>query len=98
MADANSTAVAITSLSQTFVAYTAFLPPLREVRRGSLDDPGIRGDVRLGEAAATALSLGIGFMLGQLTGSSLPLWTTVIVAGIVIGIYELALNGERVAE
>lgn len=98
MANSSDAAIAITALGQTFVGYSFFLPPLREVRQAARTDSSMQGDVRLGEFAATSLALAVGMMLSQLSGSSLPIYTSLVTAAILIGVYEYALQGERVME
>jgi hypothetical protein len=97
-ADAGTAAAASIALGQTIGAYSFFLPPLREVRRAGTTDTAMRGDVRLGQVASAALSLGVAAILANLTGSTLPVAVTVIVALIIAFLYETALRGERLFE
>jgi len=89
---------AIVSLGQTVSAYSFFLPPLREVRQAGRNDAAMRGDVRLGEIAAFAVTTSIAVMISSMVGSQVPLITSVILAAVVFTLYEIALNGERVME
>lgn len=95
---ADATGVAALALGQTVGAYAFFLPSLREVRQAPPTDPLIRGDVRLGQVAAGALSIGIGAIMANLTGSTVPLLVAVFIAAIISVIYEFALRGERILE
>jgi hypothetical protein len=58
----------------------------------------MRGDVRMGQVASAALSLGVAGILANLTGSTLPVVVTIIVALIIAFLYETALRGERLFE
>lgn len=98
MANELATAFAVTALGQTIAVFPVFLPRLGEVRKTSGQDPDMRGDVRLGEFAAAGISLTVGFTLSQLSGSPTPIITAAIMAGVIIAVYEMALNGERIAE
>jgi len=86
------------SLSQTQSAYAFFLPPLREVRQAGKSDPVMTGDVRLGQIAAGSLTIGIGVIMGGLTGSSLPVLVSIAIGLIIAFVYELALRNERLFE
>lgn len=89
---------AIVSLGQTVSAYSFFLPTLREVRKAGPDDSAMRGDVRMGEVAAAVVTTAIAVMISSMVGSQVPLITSVILTGVVIALYEIALNGERIME
>lgn len=96
--DGSIMAAATVSLGQSVTAYSFFLPPLREVRQASTRDPVMRGDVRLGQVAAAAVTLSIGAMLSYLVSSAIPLTVAVLTALTIAAIYETALNGERIFE
>ena len=98
MADAATASAAAIALGQTVGAYSFFLPPLREVRRAGTSDAAMRGDVRMGQVASAALSLGVAGILANLTGSTLPVTVTIVVALIIAMLYETALRGERLFE
>lgn len=83
------------SIGQTVVAYQFFLPTLREVRQADPGDPRMRGDVFLGQVAAGSVSLGVGILLGWMTGSKLPLVVSAFIALVIAGLYHYALNGQR---
>lgn len=83
------------SIGQTVVAYQFFLPTLREVRQADPNDAKMRGDVLLGQVAAGSVSLGVGVLLGWLTGSKLPLMVSGFIALVIAGLYHYALNGQR---
>lgn len=100
MADASNGGVAAASLSipLTITSYQFFLPKLGEVRRAEPDDAYMRGDVYLGQLAAGATSVSVGAMLTLLTGSKVPLWTSVFVALIIAGVYQYALGNMTLGE
>lgn len=98
MADPGALQAATISIGQTVIAYQFFLPNLREVRRAEVSDTKMRGDVRLGQFAAGAVSASVGAMLSWMTGSSLPLIVTVFIAVIIAAVYQYALNGNEVME
>lgn len=81
------------AIGQTVFAYSYFLPPLREVRRASPNDPDMRGDVYMGQAAAMAVSLSVGGLVTWMTGSSIPILTSVAVAIVIAVIYHYAMRG-----
>lgn len=97
-ADAGALTAASLSLGQTVTAYTFFLPPLREVRQAGADNATIRGDVRMGQVAAGALSIGVAAIMSSLTSSTLPIVVSFIVAIIIAFMYETALRRERLFE
>lgn len=92
MADASAVGAASISLGQTVVAYQFFLPRLSEVRRADPSDPLLSGDVYLGQVAAGAVSVSVGVMLSALTGSRVPLYTSLFMALVIGGLYHYALR------
>lgn len=92
MADASAVGAASISLGQTVVAYQFFLPRLSEVRRADPNDPLLSGDVYLGQVAAGAVSVSVGVMLSALTGSRVPLYTSLFMALVIGGLYHYALR------
>lgn len=81
---------------QTLSTFTTFLPRLSEVRKAAADDPDMAGDVRLGEVAASAISIGIGVIASSLSGSPIPMYACAFIAVILIVVYESALNGNNI--
>jgi hypothetical protein len=85
------------AVSQGFSAFQFFLPRLSEVRKANASsDPDIVGDVRLGEVAAFTLTLGVGAIVSSLTGSPVPTFVSLLIALVLICIYEAALSGDRI--
>ncbi len=93
-ADPSALQASTISIGQTVVAYQFFLPTLREVRQADARDPQMRGDVYLGQVAAGSVSLGVGILLGWMTGSKLPLVVSAFIALVIAGLYHYALNGQ----
>lgn len=91
--DSGAITAATMTIGQTVVVYTYFLPPLREVRQAT--DTTTRNDLYLGQFAAAAVSTSVGVMLTWLTGSFVPLYTTVFIALVIAGIYQYAMNNGR---
>jgi len=80
------------AISQSVVAFTAFLPNFTEV--GRADKEAIQGEVRLGETAAVFVACGIGVLLSWLTGSNVPLMISIMVSLLLVTMYETALRKE----
>jgi hypothetical protein len=80
------------SVTQSVVVFTALLPPFGDVRKAGKGDIDTRKDVRLGEAAAATLVLGIGMLASGVAGSSAPVIASVICALVLIAMYESVLN------
>lgn len=92
MSNGADASVSLLAMTQAIGAFTTFLPPLTDVRKGSLSDPDFAADVRVGEVAASALTIGVGAIVSSLTGSPTP----TIVAGItalgLVVLYESTLR------
>jgi len=82
-------------LSQTISSFQSMLPTISSVRKASPDDPDMAGDVRLGEIAASALSIGVGAIASSLLGDPLPVLISSFIALTLIIIYEQALRRNR---
>ena len=80
------------AISQSVIAFTAFLPNFVEVGRSDKDQ--IAGEVRLGETAAVVIALSIGALLSWLNGDRTPFLISAIMAFILIAMYEAALRKE----
>lgn len=88
MANTTDTALAITAVGQSMVAYQFFLPPLHVVRKKS--DKATQADVHLGIMAAGAVSLGSAFLLSQLSGNRTPIYASLLILVTVASVYEMA--------
>lgn len=95
--DASALSASTLSLGQTVVAYQFFMPRLSDVRRAAPSDEDMRTDVFLGQVAAGALTVAVGAMLSFLSGSSLPVFVSVVIAVVIAACYQYALGtrGER---
>lgn len=81
---------------QALSSFSTFLPRLSEVRKASREDADMVGDVRLGEVAACAVSIGIGVIASSLSGSPIPMYACAFISVILIVVYETALNGNDI--
>lgn len=91
MADANAAGIATLAITQGFTQFNVFLPRISEVRRAVPGDE-IAADVRVGEVAAIAGTMGVGFIASSLTGSKLPVIVSGLVCVLMVGIYESVLR------
>jgi hypothetical protein len=83
-------------MSQGLSAFTTFLPKLSDVRKADYQtNPELVGDVRYGEVAASAITIGIGAIVSSLTGSPIPAFVSVLICVVLIVVYESALKGNR---
>lgn len=96
MAEDRALSATIVAVGQTLTAYQFFLPDIKEIRRNP--DKVNKADVRMGQVAAAATSLMIGILLGQLTDSGTPFLTSLLVGVVIIAMYEMALQGNRIFE
>jgi len=80
-------------------AFTTFLPKLSDVRKADpLSDPAMAADVRLGEIAAVASTIGIGIITSSLTGSPIPAYTALAMSLVLVTLYECTLRADRPLE
>lgn len=91
MADPASISAASIAIGQTAYTYAQFLPSLREVRQAGPTDMTMRGDVLLGQVTAGMVSMTVGWLLSWMSGSQLPLLTTLAIAIIIAAAYQYAL-------
>lgn len=89
---------ALLAMTQAIAAFTTFLPPITEVRQKNINDVSFAADVRIGEAIAGTLTIGVGLIVSSLTGSSLPTLVAMITATGLIAVYELTLRADRPME
>lgn len=93
MADIGVAALAIT---QGISSFTFFLPKINEVRKGSMSDPDFVADVRTGEVAGLVVTVGVGAICSSLTQSSVPAITSLVVALMIIALYEITMRSGSV--
>lgn len=90
--DSGQASIALLAVTSSVGVFTSFLPDLPDVRKSSPISDDMRRDVRVGEIAATALVVAIGFTASSLTGSPLPTVLAVGSALALIGLYESVLS------
>lgn len=88
------TGASILAATQGFSAFTQFMPRLSEVRKADKGDPDIAADVRVGEIAATGVTIGTGAILSSLTKSNVPIVIAVLVSIGLVFLYEATLRGD----
>jgi len=99
MADQAAPALSLLAVSMGVTVFQQMSPPLSEIRkRTPRDDPSFAADVRVGECAATAITVGVGIIASGLAGSSIPLWIAILVSGMMVAVYEVTLNRYRPLE
>lgn len=82
-------------VGQTIGAFQFFLPKLSDVRKATMDDVDMVGDVRMGEVAALTVCLGVGAIVSSMTGSVVPIAASAVMAMVLICIYETTLKADR---
>lgn len=92
MSDSNVIGISVLALTQAVTIYHQFLPPLTEIRKTDRSDHTGVMDVRIGEAASAALTIGVGAILSSMTKQKQPLLISVIASLILVGIYEYVLG------
>ncbi len=84
---------AMLSVTTGVQAFYTLLPKLSEIRKADpVNNPDIAADVRMGEVGAVALTLGVGAIASSLTRSPLPAITGLVMAVVLVGVYETALR------
>ena len=87
-------AAATLAMTQAVSAFTFFLPKITDVRKTSREDLDAVADIRVGEAAAFTVTLGIGAICASLSQSAMPIFVTLIIASIIIALYEAVLRAD----
>lgn len=96
MAPSDALGPATLAITQSVSSFQFFLPRLADVRRADpKHNADMVGDVRMGELAAATLCIGIGAMVSSLSGSPYPAMVSVLMVGILISVYEIALRGDK---
>jgi uncharacterized membrane protein len=83
--------IATLAITQGIAQFNVFLPRLSDVRKAAPGDD-ISADVHVGEIAAIAGTVGIGLITSSLVGSKLPLIVSLIVAALMVSVYESVLR------
>lgn len=87
----NVVAATLLSVTNSAVVFTSLLPPLSEVRRAK-GQHDIINDVRMAEAAASALVISTGVIATSLTKSPIPAMATILAAVGLVVMYESVLS------
>lgn len=97
--DASIFGPASLSMTQGFSAFNAFLPKLTDIRKTMpSENPDFAADVRLGEAAAASLTIGMGLIASSLTQSPVPAIVALLMAIGLVVLYESVLRADRPME
>lgn len=80
------------AVTQSVVAFTAFLPNFVEV--GKADKGEVLNEVRLGETAAVVIAFAIGALLSWLVHSPVPFFISAVMCFVLVALYEVALQQE----
>ena len=83
------------AIGQSIGMFSTLLPKFTDIKNGSPNDPGFVDDVRMGEIAAAAITLGVGTIASGLTNSPVPIAVALIMASFLIAMYEAALRYQR---
>lgn len=87
---------AMLSVTTGVQAFYTLLPKLSEIRKADpVNNPDIAADVRMGEVGAVALTLGVGAIASSLTQSPLPAVTGLVMALVLVSVYETALRSHK---
>lgn len=85
-------------ITQGVSVFMTLLPNISTVRKSDpYNNPEVAADVRVGEIAASAINIGIGVIVTNLTGSPVPVVVSAIVSLILICLYESVLRSESLA-
>lgn len=90
--DGVALSVTTVALTSSVSAFYQMLPPISEIRKRTADDPAFVADVRIGEVAASAITLGMGAIASSLSGSSTPVVASAILALGLVFLYESVLR------
>jgi hypothetical protein len=87
------------AISSGMSAFQSFLPKLSDIRKADpVNDPSFAADVRMGEIAAVAVTVGVGAVASSLTGSPVPTVVAVVIAVGLVVMYESTLVAQRPME
>lgn len=98
MPNPESMGVAAISLAQSFGFFQGFMPPIAEVRKESPANTEFAGDVRIGEVAALLGSFCVGAIIAWITKDPTPMYVSVLVCTVMVGMYEMVLRAHRPME
>lgn len=97
MADnAAAASFAMMSVTQCVTAFTAFIPAFSDIRKHTpQNNPSFAADVRMGEAAAVTVTLGIGAISSSIAQSPMPALTAIVMSAILVTMYEVVLRKDN---
>jgi heme O synthase-like polyprenyltransferase len=82
------------AITQGVGAFNNFLPKLTDIRKEDpKNNPEFAADVRMGEAAAVGLMVGLGGISSVMHESPIPLIVAIFTAVFLVMLYEATLNG-----
>ncbi len=90
--DSGAASAAILAMTTGVGYFNVMLPPISEVRKATLADRSFSCDVRIGEMAASGLTMGIGLVASSLTGSPVPAVIALITSVGLVCMYENTLR------
>jgi hypothetical protein len=90
--------IGLLSLGQGVAAFNLFMPSLSTVRAATPGDMVVSHDVRMGEIGASAVTLGIGGIIGWAVKSPIPVYIAAGVAVMYTALYETTLHKIRPVE
>lgn len=87
-------AIAVLAALEGAHAYSAFLPSVFTIRtfaQGNNRAQNVK-NIRLGYIPATALAIGVGWIAGHISKSSMPVLAALFVSVMMVGVYEWAIR------
>lgn len=90
------TSLALTSAISSF---SQFLPNMADIRKNDpINNPEFAADVRMGELAAVAVTMGVGLIVSNLTGHPAATYVALVASLGFILLYESALRAQKPME
>lgn len=80
------------AITQSVGLFGMLLPKFTDIKQADPGNPEFATDVRVGEIAASGLTIGIGAIVSGLTGSPIPALVSVVMCVFLMFLYERALN------
>lgn len=93
MANPEMLGPATLTLGQSLGMFQSFMPKFTDIAHHSYgSDPEFERDCRMAEGAASLVSIGVGVIVSQMTGSPVPATVAVVVVLSLVTLYEKALR------
>lgn len=89
---------AMISVSQAIGQFNTFLPNFSDIRKADPSDKEFVADVRMGEIAAAAITIGVGAIVSSFTQSPVPITVATLMVLFLIMLYESTLRAYRPLE